>query len=54
MHSQALADALAHALALPVEVLEVELVFPGFSRAAGSATAAAAVLALLGALLRVE
>jgi MSHA biogenesis protein MshI len=53
-HSQALARALERALALPVEVLDVEQAFPGFAQAAGSPNVGAAVLPLLGALLRVE
>ena len=50
--SRVLADALARALTLPVEVLDVEQVFPGFGQAAGAS--AAATLPLLGALLRSE
>ena len=52
--SLALTEQLASMLSVPVEVLDVDALFPGLSNALDDATARAAVLPLLGALLRVE
>lgn len=52
--STAVAALIGNAVALPVDVLEVERVFPGLHAGAGSPAVEQAVLPLLGALLRSE
>jgi MSHA biogenesis protein MshI len=53
-NTEALAALLAPALAVPVEPLDLETLFPGFHAAAGAPSVASTVAPLLGALLRQE
>jgi MSHA biogenesis protein MshI len=53
-HSRALAAQIERALAIPIEVLDEEPLFPGFTAAAPTAEVRSAVRPLLGALLRRE